>query len=554
MRGAFVSRVANTRCTANTHEKEKTSMISFEQAKVRMEGLYGVNHEITDGNFDPSLAVKCINGTFVGQKVDDVIAFRGIPFVGKQPVGEHRWKAPVDYVADDGVYEAHYFGTIPWQNGDVMQMGSLYPASEECLYLNVWKSTKENTDKKPVIVWIHGGAFEIGSTAEPREEGCAYVQENPDIVFVSLEYRLGVYGFIHLSHLPDGADYPDAQNLGLMDQLQALKWVHENIAFFGGDPDSVTLIGESAGGASVVLLPLVEGSHRYFHRVIAQSGSPVCSRSTEQAIACTDELMASLGCTTVADLQKMDPRELVEASAMLALRVFAERDGDFLPLDPYAAYAEGAAKDIDMLQGCNKDEGGYFAYNMGPETYALFAADRKAKKLAQLTEGERALVESYCQEGKGASPDYPIVTRLFEQMLFVAPLFRMSENQTMAGGRSYTYFFTPESSIPNMHCAHTIEISTVFNHPEETLVTGRQFDETFSKILRRMWIQFAKCGDPSLSADISPDGKAHEWPAYDLKNKQVMIFDEFNIHPEREVDRQILDWKRLYFLTKYYFI
>ena len=118
-------------------------------------------------------------------------------------------------------------------------------------------------------------------------------------------------GFLHLSHLPDGKDYPDAQNLGLMDQVMALKWIHENIATFGGDPDNVTIMGQSAGGGSVTLLPLIKGSHAYFTRVIAESGSPVFTRSTEEAIACTNELMEKLGCKTVADLQKLDVRKFV---------------------------------------------------------------------------------------------------------------------------------------------------------------------------------------------------------------------------------------------------
>ncbi|MBQ9631800.1 MAG: carboxylesterase/lipase family protein, partial [Lachnospiraceae bacterium] len=303
--------------------------MNMQEAEARMKALYGENHRITDGIYDKSLAVRCINGTFVGQKNGDVIAYRGIPFVGRQPVGEYRWKAPVEFAADDGVYEAYYFGTVPHQNGDFMQMGSLYPQSEECLWLNVWKTADASSEKKPVIVWIHGGAFEIGSTAEPREEGTAYVQENPDIVFASIEYRLGVYGFFHLSHLPDGKEYPDAQNLGIMDQMMALKWIHENIAFFGGDPDNVTIIGESAGAASCTLLPLVEGSHKYFHRIIAQSGSPMCLRTPEEAICCTNELMEDLGCKTVADLQKIDPAKLVEASVVLALRVYPEGDGSY---------------------------------------------------------------------------------------------------------------------------------------------------------------------------------------------------------------------------------
>jgi para-nitrobenzyl esterase len=105
-----------------------------------------------------------------------------------------------------------------------------------------------------------------------------------------------------------------------------------------------------------------------------------------------------------------------------------------------------------------------------------------------------------------------------------------------------------------MGSGHAVELSEIFNHPEETLVTGRSFDETFSKTMRKMWVQFAKTGNPSLSADLSPDGKAKEWPLYDLENKKVMVFDEFDIHPEKESERKIVDWDRTYFLTKYYCI
>ncbi len=189
-----------------------------------MRALYGENKKITDGNYDKSLAVKCINGTFVGRKTaEDVIAYKGIPFVGRQPVGDLRWKAPVDCAPDDGVYEAYYFAKAPRQDGNVSQLGSLYPQSEDCLYLNVWKAENKSSEAKPVIVWIHGGAFVIGGTAEPREEGTNFVKENPDVILVTIEYRMNVFGFFHLSHLPDGADYPDAQNLGLQDQVMALK-------------------------------------------------------------------------------------------------------------------------------------------------------------------------------------------------------------------------------------------------------------------------------------------------------------------------------------------
>ena len=520
------------------------------EERAKLQALYGENRKITDGNYDKSLAVKCINGTFVGRKTDNVIAYKGIPFVGEQPVGEHRWKAPIDIVPDDGIYEAYYNAKSPCQVDDEWQRASLYPRGEDCLYLNVWKAD-DGAVKKPVMVWIHGGAFEVGGTVEPREEGTNFVRENPDVILVYIEYRLGVFGFFHLSHLPDGADYPDAQNLGLMDQMMALKWIHNNIAAFGGDPDNVTIFGESAGGGSVSLLPLIEGSHNYFQRVIAQSGSVCFSRSEAEAIACTNEVMSALGCKTVADLQKIDIEQLVEAGDAIDLRVFPERDGKFLPLDAYEAYANGAAKDLDFMQGCNKDEMNYFLVCAGgPEPFMDFLNERLTTNLTRLTAEERALVESFYKDVKGEA--YDPLCRLYNQIWFIAPVFRQAENQTKAGGKTYNYYFTVESSVPLMKSGHAVELSTVFNHPEQTFVTGRTFDATFSKTLRRMWVQFAKTGNPSLSASESPDGKAKEWPLYDLENKQLMIFDEFNIHPEKESQRKILDWDRTYFLTKYY--
>ncbi len=521
------------------------------EIRAELKAQYGENKRITDGNYDKSLAVKCINGTFVGKKHDGVIAYKGIPFVGRQPVGELRWKAPVDVVPDDGVYEAYYNGKTPCQLDYDAQVASVYVRGEDCLYLNVWKAD-DGRKNKPVMVWIHGGAFTAGGTVEPREEGTNFVKENPDVIVISIEYRLGVFGFLHLSHLPDGKDYPDAQNLGLMDQMMALKWIHENIASFGGDPDNVTIWGESAGGDSVTTLPLIEGSHKYFKRVIAQSGTPVLSKTTKQAIDDTNEFMAILGYKTVADLQKIEVEKLLAALETLGdMRIGPERDGKYLPLDPYEAYANGAAKDIDILQGCNKDEMNFFMAESG--VGAPFVEEytkRFAKNSALLTDKEKALVESFCKDVKGEK--YEQLCRLYDQIWFIAPLFRISENQTKAGGKVYTYFFTAESSVPLMKSGHGVEISLIFNHPEETRVSGRAFDETFSKTMRRMWVQFAKTGNPSLSAKDSPDGKAHAWPLYDLKNKNMMIFDEFNIHPEKESQRKILDWERTYFLTKYF--
>ena len=516
---------------------------------------YGENKKITDGNYDKSLAVKCINGTFVGKKTENnVIIYKGIPFVGQQPVGNLRWKAPVDVTPDDGLYEAYYNGKSAMQpDGDP---ASYYVEGEDCLYLNVWQAAETSAEKKPVIVWIYGGAFETGGTIDPNYECQNFIMENPEVIVVTIAYRLGVYGFFHLSHLPDGKDYPDAQNIGLLDQAMALKWGHENIAGFGGDPDNVTIFGESAGGASCTLLALMDDAKKYFKRLITQSGNPSFTRSPEQSIAYTNAIMDALGCKTVADLQKISPKELADTQGrlfglyqVLGLRTWPERDGRIVPTDPHDEYAKGVAKDIDVLQGCNKDEMNCFVSNQGVESFNAWGEKRKAEMLSRLTDEERALAESYSKDqGEG----YERYSHLIDQWLWIAPLFRMSENQTQAGGKSYTYYLTAESSIPLMKSGHATDIPLVFNHPELTDLTGRAYDATYTKTIRKMWVQFAKTGNPSLTAEQSPDGKAKTWPLYDLKDKQVMVFDEFNIHPEKESQRKIVDWERTYFLTKCY--
>ncbi len=513
------------------------------------------NKKITDSDFDKTLAVKCQNGTFVGKETDGVVAYKGIPFVGKQPVGSLRWKAPVDVLPDNGVYEAYNYGKAPVQApGDSAVQ---YGMGEDCLYLNIWTADKTAAGKKPVMVWIYGGGFEVGGTTDPQYDGHNFVKENPDVVLVTIAYRVSFLGFLHLSHLPDGKDYEDASNLGLMDQIMALKWVHENIEGFGGDPDNVTIWGESAGGASTTLLPLVKGSHKYFKRVIAQSGSPTQTRTPEQAIACTDKLMETLGCKTVADLMKVSAEELADTWArlygfyqVLGIRTFPERDGKSLPLNTWEAYANGAAKDITFLQGCNKDEMNTFLGVIGEDAWNAWAGGRKAEKLDQLTDEEKALVESYCNDIKGES--YEPTVRLFSQIMFIAPQIRLSEEQTKAGGRSYTYYLTPESALPLIKCGHMIEVPILFKHPEIRDFSGRAFDEAFSKTMRRMWVQFAKTGDPSLAADLSPDGKEHVWPIYDTSDKKVMVLDEKDIHTARESELKIVDWDRTYFLTNYY--
>ena len=281
------------------------------------------------------------------------------------------------------------------------------------------------------------------------------------------------------------------------------------------------------------------------------------TRSTEEAIAVTDKIMAALGCKTVSDLQKVDPRKLSDKVGelfgiyqVLGWSIWPERDGKLLPKDGWKALEDGKAKDIEILAGCTKDEFNTFAAALGVEAWNNWAADRMARRAKLLTDEENTKVQEYINNAPGE--EWEKTCSMFSQSYFNAPAIRLSENQTKAGGKVYTYFYTPESILPMVKSGHASELSVVFNHPEMTGFTGRTIDETFSKTVRKMWVQFAKTGNPSLSAEASPDGKAKEWPLYDQTNKQVMVLDEFDIHPAKESEIKMVDWENTYFLTKLY--
>jgi para-nitrobenzyl esterase len=267
--------------------------------------------------------------------------------------------------------------------------------------------------------------------------------------------------------------------------------------------------------------------------------------------------MKELGCKTVADLMTVSAEKIAEVWThlfgfyqTLGMPTFPERDGRYLPQNTWEAYANGAAKDIAFLQGCNKDEMNTFLGATGVDVWNTWAKNRMEGELARLTDKERELVMSYLNDIQGES--YEASANLFSQIMFVAPQIRLSELQTKAGGKSYTYYYRVESSQPFIKAGHASELSVVFAHPELDDFTGRLYDETFCKTVRKMWIQFAKTGNPSLTADQSPDGKAKEWPLYDLEDKKVMVLDENDIHTAKESELKIVDWERTYFLTKYY--
>ncbi len=197
-----------------------------------MTALYGEN-KVIEGAFPDSLAVEAANGVFVGTSEDGLLAFKGIPYA-LQPTGDRRWQEPEPEPDSRLVREARYFGHSAIQSRSQGSAASLYPQGEDCLTLNVWTASRGmRTARRPVMVWIHGGSYVCDGTVNPRNWGDNFVKAHPGVVMVSINYRLGLLGFLDLSSLPDGKAYAHSGNLGILDQVEALRWIRRNIAAFG---------------------------------------------------------------------------------------------------------------------------------------------------------------------------------------------------------------------------------------------------------------------------------------------------------------------------------
>ena len=342
-------------------KREFKDLISYEPYEY-------LNSEIT-GGYDEVHAVKCVNGIFVGTEEHGVASWLGIPYA-KPPVGKRRFKAPEYVDASDRVFEARYygkgaFGSLGYE--DCVQKR----VSEDCLYLNIWVNADDKTRKKPVMVWIHGGAYVVGSGSQISYSGANLVQAHSDIIMVNINYRLNMYGFMDFSSVPGGENFKTAPCNGLLDQAMALRWVHENIAAFGGDPDNVTIFGQSAGGGSVSILPVMKEANRYFQKVIAQSGSATLAFPVdcEAAQGKTKALLEYTGCKTMDDIMALTEEELQEAyvGAVGNFTSCPYYGTEVLPEAPIELYRKGYAKHISIMAGSTADEARLFM-GEGPGT------------------------------------------------------------------------------------------------------------------------------------------------------------------------------------------
>ncbi|MBQ6635884.1 MAG: carboxylesterase family protein [Lachnospiraceae bacterium] len=476
------------------------------------------------GIYKKSESAVCENGIFVGRKEGDVLTFKGIPYA-LPPVGDLRWKNPVPAPGSRKVYRAFYYGKSPLQTEWPSEAGSLYVKGEDCLTLNIWTNTTGPEKGRPVMVFFHGGSYGWGATCDPIYDGYGMVNKFPDLVLVTVEYRVGIMGFIDFSRVPGGEEYQTSGNLGLLDQLCALKWIQKNIAAFGGDPGNVTIFGESAGAGSVSLLPLMRGSKGLFRRIIAESGSVALTYSRKECLNLTSLLLKESGCRTMAELTALSEAELTRLNEELNdYNNFPERDNVVLPEDLYGAWEDPELAGIDMLIGTNADEVRYWIREMsysvdkipflsGLKIYMNGMFIMLENNLFELSREEKKLVHEFMARLR--RKHIWTVTEYFNEMLFRIPAMEQAARHAAAGGKSYTYYWTQRGANETIGASHAIELSYIFNNPEEVIYTGNVYNEELADKVQRMWVNFARTGDPSLE-DL-------RWRPYEPDTRLTMI-------------------------------
>ena len=465
----------------------------------------------------------------------DIVAYKSVPFAAP-PVGDLRWKAPQPVKRWEGIKKCGAFGPSPMQAKPTPFM--VYtpeflipekPISEDCLYLNVWTKAQKG-EKKPVFVWIYGGGFSSGGTAVPIYDGEAMARKG--IIFVSVNYRVGVFGF--LAHPGLTKESPDkaSGNYGLLDQIAALKWVKKNIAAFGGDPANVTIDGQSAGSMSVNCLVASPVAKGLFKKAIAESGSYLLKSPTltdnnlEEAEKQGMKLAAAMHATSIEELRKVPADELMKFHGGFSPIV----DGYVLPQSVAKIFAEGKENKVPVITGWNADES------------FIGAIKNKEGYIKQVK-------EQYGEKADGFLKYYPANTdeeaarsqvKQSRDMIFAASGYRWATLQSKQDKAPiYVYYF--ERKLPatadyvKYGAFHTGEVAYVMNNLKFLHRPWEAADYKLANLMSAYWINFITMGNPN-GPGLPP------WPDFNNYTKQAMVFDKTSGKQE------LPDWLELEFM------
>jgi len=442
---------------------------------------------------------KTSAGAVQGEVVDGIGEFKGIPFAAP-PVGDLRWKAPQPVKPWQGVRKTVAFGPGCMQGPILAQMGSASTQSEDCLYIDVWTPANAPADKLPVIAWVYGGGFNSGATSVPMYDGANFAKQG--VVFVSLSYRVGPFGFLSTPELSAESGHGSG-NYGLLDLIAGLKWVQANIHQFGGDPAKVTIMGHSAGSMAVselVASPLARG---LFRAAIGESGAnfappgafaaagvPLQAQAEERGKA----WLGTLGATTLAGARAL-PADKLEAGQREkgAPRFWPVMDGYVIPGDQTLLWRQRRYSDVPVLIGTTSDEAAVFG----------------GRRTVTPADFEKQVRDGYGDKAEEILAAYPHATdveatrstkNLATETTFTSNMFDWAALQAQNGSSpAYAYYFHRPTEANPDGSGHGSEVPLVFGNEDHR--PGRPAwsdeDRALSRELQGYWVNFAKTGDPN---------------------------------------------------------
>jgi para-nitrobenzyl esterase len=451
-----------------------------------------------------TVSLKTPSGVLRGATRDGMRRFLGVPYA-QPPLGELRWRPPQPLQAWSGSRDALQFGA------ECMQGRGRAPVamSEDCLFLNVWVAEKPKSHHLPVLVWVHGGAFMVGSAAQPTYDGAGLARQG--LIVVTLNYRLGKFGFLAHPALTQANPDEPLGNYGLMDVLAALKWVQANIKAFGGDPRKVTLAGQSAGGAAVYDLlssPLAAG---LFSKAIIESGvfsTPATSFASAQAAGAAAALSWDPDAKDAAALRRLSAAQVQGDGPALSGNFGPMIDGKLLPQSGATAFDEGKNLKVPLLIGSNDYEAGFFAN----------AAKGLAQRLATVWPRVTALYDGY-----GTHRTDLVELQLTTDMMITAPTRTAARDSAAHGAPTFLYYYSyvrPSQRQRVPGASHMDEVYALFGHMN--LMQGDPPDQPASlpvvAALQERWARFVMTG--------SPASKTEPWPALNLEDQQLLEFSD----------------------------
>src|SRR5829696_4672606 len=489
---------------------------------------------------------RTAQGMVEGTERDGILRFAGIPFAAPTS-GADRFRPPEPHDAWEGVRPATAFGpTAPQVDVFAAMLGQApEPQDEACLYLNVFTPATDDA-RRPVMVWIHGGAFVLGSGSYPGYDGSSLARRG-DVVVVTINYRLGALGFLHLGEISD--DYAESGNLGILDQIAALRWVQENVAAFGGDPDNVTIFGESAGGMSVGTLLGTPSARGLFHKAIPQSGAAHNASPLGHAAEIAQQFLTSPGLAGIEELLAMPVDALITAQQEFTNRFFTGIDAQMsaganvrLPFQPVVDgrlldgrpidnIASGNAAGIPVLLGTCRDEWNLFRFMDQTEVDEHVLEER----LAKIFDDPAAAIAVYRSAFPNGSPS-DLFGASVTDLVFRQPAIRLAETLVAQSSPTYNYLFTWATPAFGgmLGACHALDVSFTFgNLGSEGMgfLLGLEPPRALADAMQDAWLAFARTGDPSNEL-------MGEWPRYDLDERRTMeLGDHIRVRHDPESER-----------------